>query len=178
MDTKSATVGFNKGDGVTSHSLPGSFSPTARALSCGGRNGCYTFRVDRPNYVEPRTSNSSTSSTGSVTSSSSSSSSGSASASRPPTSSASATCSQTSSSASSTGPPVALSADLYSGSGSRRDECAHGLLALYPFGQATGDSVGPNGDDVVFSVQWAGAPFNFFGVPYNVLFPSTNGVRV
>lgn len=45
--TASATIGFNANDGVQSFSLPGSFSsPADKLLSCGGRGGCYTYRVD------------------------------------------------------------------------------------------------------------------------------------
>lgn len=43
-----ATVGFNKNDGINSYSLPGSrLVSVGKDLTCGGRKGCYTFRVDQ-----------------------------------------------------------------------------------------------------------------------------------
>ena len=67
---------------------------------------------------------------------------------------------------------------LYSGYAPLRDSCARGLAYLHPFGMANGDAVAPKNDDSYVTVSWlGGTPFVYFGIPYNSVFPSTNGVR-
>jgi hypothetical protein len=58
-----ATVGFNKGDGVSSYSLPGSKTAAGLGLTCSNAlstTGCYTFRVDGDFISDATPSNSQT----------------------------------------------------------------------------------------------------------------------
>lgn len=43
-------MGFNSGSGAY-FALPGSFTRNAVRLTCGGANGCYTFRVDQASII-------------------------------------------------------------------------------------------------------------------------------
>ena len=151
-DTTTATMGFNKNDGVTSYSLPGSFSsPADKAVSCGGRGGCYTFRVDQEWLVVDSSPSPTVSFSTSPTRSP-------VSASRSPTPSVAASASVTPS------PRATLLADLYSGSGPVRDPCVHGLTSLYAFGNQAGmDVMGAKGPppsrtstNSVFAIAWSG----------------------
>ena len=162
----SATVGFNKNDGVISYSLPGSYSsPADKALSCGGQGGCYTFRVDQPISIEDRSHSFTPTQTASQSVSPYT---------RSQTTSQSRTASHTPSQMPSGG---VLQPRLYSGSSGITDHCAHGLASLYAFGLAGGDSVVTMDEwGYTTTVSWTGSPFTLYGSAVNSLYPTITGV--